>query len=132
MNGAMVHPPWQHPDMDDSLSSLEHEAIAFRDARDWSRFHTPKDLVLGLLAEAGELAEVVLWKTPEELEALRTDAPLRGRLADELADVQIYLLYLAHGVGLDLAAAVRSKIAANGRKYPVEKARGSAAKYDEL
>ena len=106
--------------------------MAFRDARDWGRFHAPKDLVLGLVAEAGELAEVVLWKSPQELERLAEAGPLRNRLAEEMADVQVYLLYLSELAGLDLAAAVRAKLEANDRRYPVEKARGTAAKYDEL
>lgn len=117
--------------MDDSLSALRSEAVAFRNERDWGRFHQPKDLVLGLLAEAGELAEVVLWKTPEELAALAHPSPLRERLAEEMSDVLVYLLYLADAAQLDLAGAARAKMQINARKYPVEKARGSARKYDE-
>ena len=117
--------------MADTLSRLQAEAVAFRDARAWGPFHQPKDLVLGLVAEAGELAEVVLWRSPEELDGLRRDGPLRQRAADEMADVLVFLLYLAEHTGLDLAAAVRAKLVQNALKYPVEKARGSARKYDE-
>ena len=118
--------------MDDSLARLQALAIAFRDERDWKQFHRPKDLALGLTAEAGELAELFLWKTDAELEALREDSPERQRLGEELADILIYILYLADTSGLDLAAACRSKLVANAAKYPVEKARGSARKYTEL
>ena len=118
--------------MDDSLARLQALAISFRDERDWRQFHRPKDLVLGLVAEAGELAELFLWKTDAELGALREDSPERHRLGEELADVLIYLLYLAEASSLDLAEACRAKLEANARKYPVAKARGSARKYTEL
>lgn len=117
----------------DTLAALQAAAIRFRDERDWAQFHTPKDLALGLTIEAGELAELFLWKTREQATAaLRGDLAFRQRLAEELADVQIYLLYLAQAGGMDLAEAVRAKLAANAAKYPVEKARGNAAKYTEL
>lgn len=122
----MVPPP-------DTLAALQAAAIRFRDEREWAQFHTPKDLALGLTIEAGELAELFLWKTREQAtSALRGDLAFRQRLAEEMADVQIFLLYLAQAGGLDLAEAVRAKLAANAVKYPVDKARGSAAKYTEL
>jgi NTP pyrophosphatase (non-canonical NTP hydrolase) len=115
-----------------TLAELQAEAIRFRDERDWAQFHAPKDLALGLTVEAGELAELFLWKSREQAAAALGDAAFRRRLGEELADVQVFLLYLAEAAGLDLAAATRAKIAANALKYPVEKARGSAAKYTEL
>lgn len=118
--------------MADVLRELQDLVIRFRDERDWKQFHTPKDLALGLQVEAAELAELFLWKSREESEADLADADFRGRLADELADVQTYLLYLAHAAGLDLNQAVREKLEKNAQKYPVEKARGSARKYDQL
>lgn len=117
----------------DSLADLQAAAIRFRDERDWAQFHTPKDLALGLTIEAGELAELFLWKTAQQaVSALRDDSDFRQRLADELADVQIFLFYLSKAGELDLSAAVRAKIAKNAAKYPVEKARGNAVKYTEL
>ena len=117
----------------DTLAALQAAAIRFRDEREWAQFHTPKDLALGLTIEAGELAELFLWKTREESNAaMRGDLDFRRRLAEELADVQIYLLYLAQAGGFDLADAVRNKLAINAAKYPVDKARGSTAKYTEL
>ncbi len=118
--------------MDDSLARLQALAVHFRDERDWKQFHRLKDLALGLTAEAGELAELFLWKTDEELALLREDSPERHRLGEELADILMYLLYLADASGLDLAEACRAKIQTNGLKYPVEKARGTARKYTEL
>lgn len=119
--------------MADTLQDLQAAAIAFRDARDWAQFHQPKDLALGLSVEAAELAELFLWKSPEDARAAaREDPASRERLADEMADVQTFLLYLAEESGLDLGAAVRRKLEKNAAKYPVEQARGSAAKYTEL
>ncbi len=118
--------------MDDSLAELTREVLAFRDARDWARFHRPKDLVLGLAAEVGEVAEVVLWKDDADLAHLAQAGPLRERLAEELADVLTFVLYLGAAAHLDLGAALRAKLALNARRYPVERARGNPAKYTEL
>jgi NTP pyrophosphatase (non-canonical NTP hydrolase) len=118
--------------VDESLASLREAVIRFRDARDWAQFHRPKDLLLGLVAEVGELAEILLWKTEAEVEASLRDPTFRARLGEEMADVLTFLLYLSEAAGLDLAAALRAKIEANARKYPVEKSRGSAAKYTDL
>ena len=78
------------------------------------------------------MAELFLWKTSDEVELEMRDEDFRERLADELADVQTFLLYLAHASQVDLDEAVRAKLAKNAKKYPVEKARGSARKYDQL
>ncbi len=118
--------------MSDSIHDLQSAAIRFRDERDWKQFHRPKDLLLGLTAEVGELAELFLWKTDEEIETSFSDPRYLERIAEELADVQIFLLYLADRSGQSLAAAVQAKLVKNARKYPVERARGSARKYDEL
>ncbi len=116
--------------MGDTLSELTDEALRFRDARDWAQFHRPKDLALGLSIEAGELGELFLWKTEAEVEASLGEPRFRERLGEELADVTLFLLYLAHRTGIDLAAAVRDKLGKNASKYPVERFRGSARKYD--
>jgi dCTP diphosphatase len=118
--------------MPDSLRDLTARAIAFRDARDWAQFHRPKDLALGLGIEAGELAELFLWKTEEETDARRDDPAFRQRLLEEMGDVQIFLLYLAHRMGVDLGEAVVTKLATNDRKYPADRFRGTSKKYDEL
>jgi len=118
--------------MDDSLAGLREAVIRFRDARDWARFHRPKDLALGLVAEVGELAEVLLWKSDAEIEAAVRDPAFRARLGEELADVLTFVLYLSHAAGLDLGQALRDKIRTNERKYPVERSRGSSTKYTDL
>ena len=124
-------PPKPTP-MTDSIAALQKAVIAFRDQRDWKQFHLPKDLALGLSVEAGELAELFLWKTKAEIETALQEQKFRGRLADELADVLVFLLYLAESSGIQLGEAVLAKMEKNGQKYPVEKARGSSTKYTEL
>ena len=97
---------------------------AFRDDRNWSQFHNPKDLALALSIEAGELNELFLWKKPEEANI--------EKVKEELADVFSYALLLAEKYKLDVTEIVESKIAKNNEKYPVEKAFNSAKKYNEL
>lgn len=96
----------------------------FRDRRNWAQFHNPKDLALGLSIEAAELNELFLWKKPEEADP--------ARLREELADIIIYALLLIEKYGLDFETIVLEKLAANEERYPVEKARNSAAKYTDL
>ena len=119
-------------DEERTVASLRELVLRFRDARDWAQFHTPKDLAMGLGIEAAELAELFLWKQPDEIAAMLADARGKGRVADELADVLVYVLYLSSATGIDLSEALTAKMAKNAAKYPVEKARGSAKKYDEL
>ena len=101
--------------------------IQFRDDRDWRQFHTPKDLAISLSLEAAELLEVFQWSG--------TDLECRDRLdriREELADVLSYCILMADVCGLDLDEILNAKVDQNASKYPVEKARGSAAKYTEL
>lgn len=115
-----------------TISMLKQRALRFRDARRWRQFHNPKDLVLALAAEAGELCELVLWKDRAELESELRAAPARSRFADEIADVQNLLLLLVDALGLDLSDEFARKLEANELKYPVEKASGRSLKYTEL
>jgi NTP pyrophosphatase (non-canonical NTP hydrolase) len=106
------------------LAHLTNLLVRFRDDRDWQQFHNPKDLAVALSIEAGELLEEYLWKKPEEA--------LVDKVKEELADVLAYALLLAHHYGLDIRAIVEEKIRKNAEKYPVDKSKGTAAKYDEL
>ncbi|MBE0439051.1 MAG: nucleotide pyrophosphohydrolase, partial [Gammaproteobacteria bacterium] len=102
----------------------------FRKERDWEQFHTPKDLAISLSIEAAELLEWFQWRTNDEINAqLQTDK--RIALEDELADVAVYLSYLCHDLGIDLNQAIANKVAKNAQKYPVEKVKGRADKYNE-
>ena len=115
-----------------TLAELKARILAFARERDWEQFHAPKNLSMALAAEAGELMEHFLWSDPEASRAVARDSAKRGKIAEELADVVIYALEFANVAGLDVAAIVETKMAANAKKYPVEKARGKNLKYDAL
>ncbi len=104
--------------------------LDFRRKRNWEQFHVPKELAAAIAVEASELLEVFQWKTHEEVARLLA-GPSRERVTDEVADVVILLSYFCHDLGLDVNAAVRSKLDKNEAKYPVEKSYGNARKYDE-
>ena len=106
------------------LDRLTEQIVRFRDDRDWKQFHNSKDLALALSIEAAELNELFLWKKPEEAD--------KARLAEELADVFVYGLLLAHENKFNVEKIILSKLRANAAKYPVEKSKGSAKKYSEL
>ena len=106
------------------IADLQKEALAFRDARDWAQFHNAKDLAAGLSIESGELLECFLWKDPKSADP--------AKVREEIADVLVYALLLAHETKIDLPSAIREKLAKNALKYPVEKAKGRADKYDQL
>lgn len=111
-----------------SYDSCRERLRAFVDAREWDVFHTPKDLALSLTVEAGELLELFQWQDAHE----PLDEAARVRVAEETADIVTYAMLLADKAGIDLWQAVEDKLAANAAKYPVEKARGRADKYDRL
>jgi NTP pyrophosphatase (non-canonical NTP hydrolase) len=119
-------------DVTTTIAELKSRVLAFARERDWEQFHAPKNLSMALAAEAAELMEHFLWATPEESRAVAQESAKRSKIAEELADVVIYALEFANVSGLDVAAAIEAKMAANAKKYPVEKARGRAEKYTEL
>jgi NTP pyrophosphatase (non-canonical NTP hydrolase) len=119
-------------DSSTTVAELKTRVLAFVRERDWEQFHSPKNLSMALAAEAGELMEHFLWATPEQSKAIAADPAKRQKIADELADVVVYALEFANATGLDLAASIEAKMVANGEKYPVEKAKGRSAKYNEL
>ena len=115
-----------------TLDELTEQLIEFRDARDWRQFHSLKDLLLSLSLEASELLELSQWKPEAQFEEEALTEPMQQRLKEECADVLLYLLLIAERTGIDLRAAAAEKIAANNAKYPIEKSRGTSAKYTEL
>ncbi|RVT51556.1 nucleotide pyrophosphohydrolase [Rubrivivax albus] len=116
--------------MPDSLADLAQQLQQFNTDRDWQQFHSPKNLASALVVEAAELLEHFQWMT----EAQSRDLPQEKRTAvgAEVADVLLYLIQLADALGIDPIAAAQAKLALNAQKYPVERARGSSRKYDEL
>ncbi len=115
-----------------TVAELRERVLAFARERDWEQFHSPKNLSMALAAEAGELMEHFLWAESKASNDVARDAKRRPKIEEEVADVVIYALEFANIAGIDLAAAIERKLAANAKKYPVEKARGRADKYTEL
>ena len=114
----------------DPLADLRDRLRRFAEERDWDQFHSPKNLAAALAVEAAELLEPFQWLTEEQSRAL--DPARLAAVRDELADVLLYLVRLADVLDIDLAAAARRKIAINAERYPVDRARGRADKYDRL
>ena len=114
------------------VGELQRALQRFADARDWEQFHAPKNLAAALSVEAAELLEIFQWLDEAQSRAIEPGHSLHERVAEEIADIQIYLLRLADKVGVDLDTAVRRKMARNEEKYPPEKVRGNARKYDRL
>ena len=115
--------------MNDSLDNLRATINAFVAERDWAQFHTPKNLAMAMIVEAAELVEQFQWDTPADSQQLTPEK--RDAVAHELADTFVYLLRIAEVLQIDLIDAANKKIALNAIKYPVEKAKGSNAKYTE-
>lgn len=105
-------------------AQITEKLLHFRNARDWEQFHNPKDLALAISIEAGELLELFLWKKAEEAK--------QEKVKEELADIFTFAYLLADKYGFDVKEIVLEKIKQNELKYPVDKARGTATKYDEL
>lgn len=111
------------PDNTTTVSELKDAMRQFVAEREWERFHTPKNLVMGLSVEAAELTEHYLWIGNEESRQVTADAGRQTEVADEIADVACYLLALCNTLGIDLSEAIRQKLAKNALKYPAEQYR---------
>jgi NTP pyrophosphatase (non-canonical NTP hydrolase) len=106
------------------LKQLTDLLVKFRDQRDWKQFHNPKDLAIAISIESSELLEAFLWKN--------SDVVSKEKIEEEVADVMAYLLLIAAHYELDLEKVLREKVKKNELKYPIEKAKGNATKYNEL
>jgi NTP pyrophosphatase (non-canonical NTP hydrolase) len=113
--------------MSDSLNDLRARINAFVEEREWDQFHTPKNLAMAMIVEAAEVVEHFQWDAAEESATLSAERKIE--VGHELADTFVYLLRIAEVCGIDLIAAANTKIDLNAIKYPVEKAKGSNAKY---
>lgn len=116
--------------MSDSIKELTSQICAFRDARDWSQFHNPKEMAVAIAAEAGELLQHFVWQDASQ--SLERVEVRRAEIASEMADVGILLFEMAANCGIDLAAAIQAKLVRNEERYAVSKAKGSNKKYNEL
>ena len=115
-----------------NLNTIMHELVAFRDEREWKRFHTPRNLAAALAIEVAELQEELLWKADGEVHELLATTEGCGRVSDEIADVLIFALLFCEATGVDPSAAIRKKLIKNAEKYPVDLAKGNAKKYTAL
>lgn len=113
-----------------SLVDLLAKIREFVRERDWEQYHSPKNLSTALAVEAAELAEIFQWLTEEQSRNL-TPSQI-AHAAEEIGDVLIYLIDLAEKLGIEPISAAFTKVEKNRKKYPADKARGNAAKYNEL
>lgn len=111
------------------LAELKERLRVFVAERDWEQFHSPKNLAMALSVEASELVELFQWLT--EAESAAADEKLRRRAAEELADVLWFLVRIADVLEIDLLQAAESKLGRNAEKYPADRVRGQARKYDQ-
>jgi len=112
------------------FEDLKIKLRQFADQRDWNQFHSPKNLAMALSGEVGELLEHFQWLSEAESQSLSSEK--MSQVADEIADVQLYLIRLADKLDINLAEVAVNKIAKNAAKYPVDKAKGRADKYTQL
>lgn len=115
--------------MSDYLNNLKMRLREFSRARDWDRFHSPKNLSMALIVEAAELVEQFQWLT--EAQSAELSVEKRRDVEQELADILIYLVRLADQLNVDLPQAVDDKIQLNERRYPADVVRGQAKKYSD-
>jgi NTP pyrophosphatase (non-canonical NTP hydrolase) len=109
---------------DSDIQEIMEKIVRFTKDRDWDQFHNGKDLALALSIEAAELNELYLWKKPEEVNV--------GKVKEELADILNYAFLIADKYKLDIKEIILDKLERNALKYPVDKSRGNARKYNEL
>jgi NTP pyrophosphatase (non-canonical NTP hydrolase) len=106
------------------INQIINALVVFRNDRDWNQFHNPKDLAIALNIEAGELLEVFIWKDAKQANP--------SKVKEELADVFAYAFLMAEKYGLDVKEIIFEKIKQNSEKYPIEKSKGTAKKYNEI
>jgi dCTP diphosphatase len=112
------------------IAELTARVLAFRDERDWKQFHNPKDVALSLVLEATEVLQHFQWKNEDQTMVHVKDH--REDIAEELADVLYWVLLMSNDLGINIGEALKKKIVTNEQKYPVDKSRGNAKKYNQL
>lgn len=112
-----------------TLDQLRQDLDFFATQRDWNQYHLPRNLLLALVAEVGELSEIFQWQGEVEKGLTNFSEDQKIHTAEELADILLYTIRLADRCGIDLASAAKSKMKKNAIKYPVDKCKGSNAKY---
>ena len=115
-----------------TIEELRDRLRTFAEVRDWNQFHSPKNLVMALSGEVGELNEIFQWLNDEQIQSIKKNPEQLQPVREELADILLYLIRLADQMDIDIIDAARQKIEINESKYPVEKSKGSAKKYNDL
>jgi dCTP diphosphatase len=115
--------------MSSEFEDLLNKIQNFSDARDWSQFHTPKNLILAATGELGELAELLQWKDDQEVTEYLASKHGKERISEEIADIAIYLIRLCQMTNIDFLDAIQNKIKINEIKYPIETSKGNSEKY---
>ena len=112
-----------------NIKEIQEKLSKFAEERDWDQFHSPKNLVMALTSEVGELTELFQWLT-EGQSSIKDDSSKTDEIRQEIADIFIYLLRLADKLDIDIEEAIREKIEINAKKYPIDLAKGNATKYN--
>ena len=115
-----------------TIQELKNVMKKFSEDRDWDQFHGAKDLAIGISIEAGELLERFRFKSEKEIELMFKESKKREDICDELADILTFLVRFAQKYDIDLSTEFNRKIQQSAKKYPIEKAKGSNKKYNEL
>lgn len=115
-----------------TILDLQKMVQEFCSERDWDQFHQSKDLAIGISTEANELLELFRFKSDSEIEEKYKEESFRSEVSHELADVLFFILRFAQRNQIDLSWALKTKMALNAQKYPVELAKGSNKKYNEF
>jgi len=115
--------------MKDPMADIAEKLRRFAEERDWDQFHSPKNLAMAMTVEVAELLEHFQWLT--EVQSNNLPPEKKALVAEEIADIQIYLIRMADKLGIDIYDSVRVKIRQNEKKYPTERVRGDARKYSE-
>lgn len=114
-----------------NLSEIRKRLAQFAEVRNWDQFHSPKNLSMGLAAEAAELLEIFQWLTEKQSKEIIRDEKEMALVREEIADVFIYLVRLSDKLGIDIEKAVEEKMKLNEKKYPVHLSKGNATKYNK-
>ena len=113
------------------VARIQAELARFAEEREWKRFHSPKNLVMALAGEVGELVSLFQWLSEDESRNLETGSPKLARVHEEMADVFIYVLRLADILNVNIEQIVNAKMADNAKRYPIALSKGNATKYSE-
>lgn len=115
-----------------NIQELKEKVKKFCEDRDWDQYHNPKDLAIGIITESSELLDIFRFKSEKEIEEMFHIKEKREKISEEMADVFYFLLRLAQKYNIDLSNELNKKLEQNHKKYPIEKAKGSNKKYNEL